>query len=146
MGGFLSDSDSSSGFGQTRIAEINMTPFVDVVLVLLIIFMITAPFAISGVDVRLPDSRVKSIAMNDDPVVISVSAAGTFFLGKHEVPLNELAEKVKGVVGSAKDTTVYIRADRSVMYEKVMAAMGEIHRAGVFRIGMLGESRGADGR
>lgn len=136
------DNDERMLTGQSQIAEINMTPFVDVVLVLLIIFMITAPFAISGVDVRLPDSRAKSVRMTDDPVVVSINEKGLFYLGKIEVKENELSEKLKGAVGSQKDTTVYIRADRRVTYDKVMRAMSEIHSAGVFRIGMLGEAAG----
>ena len=143
MGFQLGDSDGgSSGFfgKQSMISEINITPFVDVILVLLIIFMVSAPFAVSGVNVKLPQSVAKPLKLSGDPLVLSVNANGDFFLAKVEVDQDELVDKIKAAIGSRKDASIYIRADKAVPYAKVMQAMGAAQAAGVSQIGMMGES------
>ena len=139
----LGDSGGGGGFfgRQGMISEINITPFVDVILVLLIIFMVTAPFAISGVNVQLPQSQAKALTLPGDPMVLSITPAGAFFLQKIEVPETELVAKIKAAIGNAKDSSIYIRADKTVPYGKVMEAMGAAQAAGVAKIGMMGESR-----
>jgi biopolymer transport protein TolR len=145
MGFQMGDSEggsSSSYFGKQAVfADINITPFVDVILVLLIIFMVTAPFAVSGVNVNLPQSRAKPLKLAGDPLVLSVTADGSFFLGKAKVAERDLVDKIKAGVGSDKDAALYIRADKTVPYARVMEAMGAAQAAGVARIGMMGESR-----
>ena len=144
MGFQMGDSDhnSSSFFGkQSMISEINITPFVDVILVLLIIFMVTAPFAVSGVNVQLPQSAAKPLKLSGDPLVLSVSANGDFFLAKSEIDQDELVDKIKAAIGDRKDASIYIRADKAVAYARVMQAMGAAQSAGVARIGMMGESK-----
>lgn len=142
MGFSLGDNESqSSSFGnQGLMTEINITPFVDVILVLLIIFMVTAPLAISGVDVNLPAGKTKSIRLKQDPIILSISDNGGFFLGKNEIEPTEIVEKLKTARGGDNETTLYIRADRSVPYGKVMEAMAAAQTAGILKIAMLSDA------
>ena len=136
--------DSSSPFAQKGVfSEINVTPFVDVVLVLLIIFMVSAPFAISGVQVQLPSNKAKSMQMQDDPYVLSVTDSGHFFLQKKQVSGGELAQKLKIARGSDQEFVLYIRADKRVPYAKVMEAMAAAQTAGISKIGMMGDASSA---
>lgn len=140
------DSGGSGFFGrQGMITEINITPFVDVILVLLIIFMVTAPFAVSGVNVQLPRNQAKPLALSGDPLVVSVSEAGEFYLGKNRVLGSELTAKIKAAVQGEKEASLYIRADKKVPYGRVMEAMAAAQIAGVRKIGMMGETGTATG-
>ena len=123
------------------LAEINMTPFVDVCLVLLIIFMVTAPFAVSGVNVRLPETQAKSLSLSNESLILSVTKKGEFYLGKNRISENELVPKIKGLVVGEEKRPIFIRADKDVPYEKVMIAMAAAQNAGVERIGMIGENK-----
>lgn len=146
MGMNIGDGDSGgSGFfgRQGMMTEINITPFVDVILVLLIIFMVTAPFAVSGVNVQLPKSQAKPLVMAGEPLVLSVSEKGEFFLGKNSVEKSTLVDKLKAAKGNEKESSIYIRADRKVPYGAVMEAMGAAQAAGIVKIGMMGEAAGA---
>lgn len=137
--------NSESMFGRTSmLADINITPFVDVMLVLLIIFMVTAPFAVSGVDIQLPKSKSKTLALGQDPVVVSVSARGEFFIGKVPVKQPELQIKLQTAIAGQDTPTVFIRADKEVPYAKVMDAMAAAHTAGAKKIGMMGEGVSSD--
>ena len=128
--------------GKPRVlAEINMTPFVDVCLVLLIIFMVTAPFAVSGINVRVPQTQAKALSMSNESLILSVTKKGEFYLGKNKVLENELVPKIKAAAGGADKTPIFIRADKEVPYEKVMVAMAAAQNAGVERIGMIGENK-----
>lgn len=138
-----SEGSDSSSFGRTSLlADINITPFVDVMLVLLIIFMVTAPFAVSGVDIQLPKSRARTLSLGQDPVVVSVSERGEFFLGKKLVRKEELSGKIQTALAGQELPTVFIRADRDVAYSKVMDAMTAAQNAGAKKIGMMGENSG----
>lgn len=138
-----SEGSDSSSFGRASLlADINITPFVDVMLVLLIIFMVTAPFAVSGVDIQLPKSRSKTLSLGQDPVVVSVSERGEFFLGKKAIKKEELVGKIQTAIAGQDQPTVFIRADRDVVYAKVMEAMSAAQTAGAKRIGMMGEGSG----
>ncbi|MFZ9521163.1 MAG: ExbD/TolR family protein [Silvanigrellaceae bacterium] len=135
-------SDSSAAGRSSMLAEINITPFVDVMLVLMIIFMITAPFAVSGVDIQLPKSKAKTLSLGQDPIVVSISSQGEFFLGKKSVEREELVGKIQTALVGHDSPTVFIRADRDVAYAKVMDAMTAAHSAGAKKIGMMGEGSG----
>lgn len=138
------DESGSSSFGRSSLlADINITPFVDVMLVLLIIFMVTAPFAVSGVDIQLPKSKAKTLSLGQDPVVVSISEQGEFFLGKKAVRKDELTSKIQAALMGQEQPTVFIRADREVMYAKVMDAMSAAQNAGAKKIGMMGEGTGS---
>lgn len=123
------------------LAEINMTPFVDVCLVLLIIFMVTAPFAVSGVNVKIPRIHAKSLSMSNDSLILSVTKKGEFYLGKIKISENELISKIKAASAGEEKKPVFIRADKDVPYEKVMIAMAAAQNAGAERIGMIGENK-----
>ena len=133
----------SSFARNSMLADINITPFVDVMLVLLIIFMVTAPFAVSGVDIQLPKSKSKTLSLGQDPVVVSVSSQGDFFLGKKTVNRDELIGKIQTAIAGQELPTVFIRADRDVAYAKVMEAMAAAQTAGAKKIGMMGEGSGS---
>lgn len=131
----------SSRPGQKRapMAEINVTPFVDVMLVLLIIFMVTAPLLVAGVPINLPDSRAKALDQADKAVQISIDPTGKLFLDEAEISRADLPQKLADIAakGGAESPQVYLRADRQLDYGEVMAVMGEINRAGLNRVALV---------
>ena len=139
--------DNENGYNESRrktsfIAEINMTPFVDVCLVLLIIFMVTAPFAISGVNVQLPKtSQAQPLSMSGESLVLSINKKGEFYLGKIFVKESNLVAQIKKSIKEQDSPAIFIRADDGVPYGKVMTAMTAAQKSGVTRIGMVGENK-----
>ena len=126
--------------------EINVVPYIDVMLVLLIIFMVTAPLMNLGVDVQLPESNAKSIEEKQDPVVVEVDAAGNYFLvvegGAKTAESGEtLAAKVRAITGNNPQAAVYIAADGSGSYQTVMDAMALLQNAGVQKVGLMSDPR-----
>jgi len=128
--------------GSSGLDQINVTPFVDVVLVLLIIFMVTAPFAISGVNIDLPRNNTDSIASVRDPVIVSISSREEFFLGEEKVAPDQLVATLKRLAEMQKSDAkaVYIRGDRTAQYGAIMQAMEAAKLAGFTRIGMMGKT------
>jgi biopolymer transport protein TolR len=119
--------------------EINVTPFVDVMLVLLIIFMVTAPLMTQGVEVDLPTTRtVKNLPQDSEHLVLSVKKDGTLFLDEYQVGLDELEEHLKRLVSKQKKQ-LFLRADKEVPYGMVVQVMGEIKAAGIDRLGIVAE-------
>ncbi|MFM9851564.1 MAG: protein TolR [Sphingomonadaceae bacterium] len=139
----------SSSRGRNRrapMAEINVTPMVDVMLVLLIIFMVTAPLMMAGVPVNLPDSKAKPIAsVEKDPINLSLDASGSVFLGDEQVAQDDLPARIAALApeAGAEPPQVYLRADTSLDYGSVMGVMGELNRAGLNRVSLVTIS-GAD--
>jgi biopolymer transport protein TolR len=129
-------------------ADINVTPLVDVMLVLLIIFMITAPLLTAGVPVNLPDSRAAALDQPDKPVQISLDKDGRVFLDDEEVSPVALSAQLATFAGrtgaDGKPPQVFLRADRSLDYGRVMRVMGELSRAGLTRVALVtvGEGEG----
>jgi biopolymer transport protein TolR len=126
--------------------EINVVPYIDVMLVLLIIFMVTAPLMNLGVDVQLPESNAKSITEQKDPVVVSVDRDGNYFLaieaGSNEaVDTGALQAKVRALVANNPDLAVYVAADGAGSYQNVMDAMALLQNAGVERVGLMSQPR-----
>ena len=119
-------------------AEINVTPLVDVMLVLLIIFMVTAPMLASGVPVNLPDSRAKALDQEHDQVTIAIDKTGIIYLDDKPVERGGLPQAV-GTIGCAagQDRLVTLRADRTLDYGRVVGVMGELNRAGCHRISLV---------
>lgn len=120
-------------------AEINVTPLVDVMLVLLIIFMVTAPLLVAGVPINLPDSRAKALDQGEKPVQISLDTDGRLFIDTKEVQPADLPARLSAIKssGDAQGPQVYLRADRGLDYGEVMRVMGEINRAGLTRVALV---------
>ncbi len=120
-------------------AEINVTPMVDVMLVLLIIFMVTAPLLVAGVPVNLPDSRAKALEQAQKPIQLSLDQDGKLFLGDTVVPMADLPLRLAAIADSGGDTPpqIYLRADTSLDYGEVMRVMGELNRAGLNRVSLV---------
>ena len=130
------------GSRRTPMAEINVTPFVDVMLVLLIIFMVTAPLLTSGVPVDLPDSRANALDQQPDQITISILADGSIFLDDDPVGPGGLADRLAAIPFdiSGKPPLVTLRADQKLDYGRVMAVMGELNRAGFNAISLVTNS------
>ena len=126
-----------------RFSEINITPMVDVMLVLLIIFMVAAPMMTTGVTVDLPKTNASPIAGQDEPLAVSVTSGGKIFVQKSEVPLNALQAKLKAITGEKKDTRIFVRGDRSVDYGKVMEVVSAINGAGYGKVALITDMGGA---
>ena len=126
------------------LAEINVTPFVDVMLVLLIIFMVTAPLLTQGVEVDLPTTRtVRTLPKDADHLVLTVTRDGGLFLDEYAVRPEELPEQLKRLVAS-QNKQLFLRADAEVAYGQVVRVMGEIRAAGIDRLGIVAEPAPAD--
>ncbi|MDA7984740.1 MAG: biopolymer transporter ExbD [Alphaproteobacteria bacterium] len=126
-------------------SEINVTPFVDVMLVLLIVFIITAPLLTAGVPVDLPKSQAKPLSEPVEPLVITLDAAGDIYLQETPVPLAALVARLEAVVASKSDTRIYIRADAGLAYGEVIALMGHVQAAGFERVALVSEWESGDG-
>ena len=126
-------------------AEINVTPLVDVMLVLLIIFMVTAPLLTAGVPVELPESRAKALAQEQQQVTITMGGDGRVFIDRAEIAPGELADRLAALPKGAdgKPPQVTLRADRALDYGRVMGVMGELNRAGFNSIALVTSSPGA---
>ena len=121
-------------------ADINVTPLVDVMLVLLIIFMVTAPLLTAGVPVDLPDARAKALDQDQEPVQVSLDGAGKVFVDKDEVSealLPDILSQIAARGDPAKPRQVFLRADRKLDYGRVMRVMGELNRAGLNRVALV---------
>jgi biopolymer transport protein TolR len=122
-------------------AEINVTPMVDVMLVLLIIFMVSAPLLTVGVPIDLPQSQAKSLDQDQKPLTVSVNDKGQVFLQESEIPVDELVAKLKAVTETrgGMDERIYVRGDRKVDYGTVMKVMGRLSAAGFRRVALVTE-------
>ena len=120
-------------------ADINVTPLVDVMLVLLIVFMVTAPMLTQGVDVNLPQANAKALRSDEERLVVTVDANSRIFVGKQPMKFNELSGSLQAIVARRADRQVYFRADRAVPYGFVVKVIAEIRNAGIERLGMVTE-------
>ena len=121
------------------LAEINVTPLVDVMLVLLIIFMVTAPMLSMGIDVNLPRVKAKSVDVAEEKLVLTVSETREIFLNKTKMPLGELKSKLEAIFSNRIDREIFLRADKNVPYGFVVEVMSEVRKAGVDKLGMITE-------
>jgi biopolymer transport protein TolR len=121
------------------LSEINVTPFVDVMLVLLIIFMVTAPMMQQGVDVELPKTTTQPMKVKDEPLILTIKKDGRLFLGKQEIPQSELQKKLEAIFEGMDGKELYLRADRAVLYGTVAKAMAAAREAGATKLGMVTE-------
>ncbi|WP_243372057.1 protein TolR [Geotalea sp. SG265] len=124
---------------RSTMAQINVTPLVDVMLVLLVIFMVTAPMMQQGVQVNLPKAETKALAPQEETVIVTLERSGRIFINKNEVPQGELKSRLSGMFASRTKKEVFLKADKDVPYGEVVKTMAEIKGAGIERLGMVTE-------
>jgi len=120
-------------------SDINVTPFVDVMLVLLIIFMVTAPMMSQGVSVSLPEATSQPLPSETDHLIITINKDNQIFINDYQVTLDFLQEKLSKIIESRQNQDVYLRADKNISYGMVVRVMSEIKEAGVEKLGMVTE-------
>jgi biopolymer transport protein TolR len=132
---------SSGGSGRQTLTEINVTPLVDVMLVLLIIFMVTAPLIQQGVEVNLPDARAKAVDAEEQKLVLSIKSDKSLYLGSSEdaarIPYDALEDKLRANARAMKDKELYLMADKALPYGFVVDVMATVQRAGITNVGMI---------
>ncbi|MDB5686731.1 MAG: Biopolymer transport, TolR [Rhizorhabdus sp.] len=132
---------SGRGGRRAPMADINVTPMVDVMLVLLIIFMVTAPLMLAGVPVDLPESKANALDQDKKPVQISIDRSGAIFIDERQIQVTALSEQFAQIAaksGKGKDSPqIFLRADKALDYGRVMAVMGELNRAGLNRVALV---------
>ncbi|UUX48774.1 protein TolR [Nisaea acidiphila] len=142
MAAFMVGNGRGNGGGRKRyrpLSEINVTPLVDVMLVLLIVFMVTAPLLTVGVPVDLPKTEAAQLTDEVEPLVVSVNAEGVIFLQETEVPRENLIPRLNAVTGQRPDVRIFVRGDKSIQYGTVMEVMGLISAAGFTKVALLAE-------
>jgi biopolymer transport protein TolR len=127
------------GVRHAVMSQINVTPMVDVMLVLLIIFMVAAPLLTVGVPIDLPQTQAKSLDQDREPLTISVNDKGQVFLQNTEVKLDEIVPKLKAIAKNGTDERIYVRGDRKVDYGTIMRVMGRLSAAGYRRVALITE-------
>jgi len=128
-----------SKFRRRPMSEINVTPFVDVMLVLLIVFMVTAPLLSVGVPVDLPKTKAASLNDSQEPLVISIDGEGVVSIQQKAVEMEQLIPRLVAITGAKPDTKIFVRGDRAIQYGTVMQVMGEISSAGFKKVSLLAE-------
>ena len=123
----------------TLMSEINVTPLVDVMLVLLIIFMVTAPLMTVGIPVDLPKTRAPNINENAEPLTISINREGKVYIQDSEIGLDTLIAKVQTIMSAKPETRIFLRGDQGIMYGRIMEVMGLLNSAGYTKVALLAE-------
>ncbi len=126
-------------------SEINVTPFVDVMLVLLIVFMVAAPLLTVGVPIELPETEANPLQGDNEPLTVTVTNDGKIFLQETEIALDTLAPKLVAIAKNGYEERIFVRGDRNVDYGNVMKVMGALNKAGFKRIGLVTETEQTDG-
>ena len=141
MGAKLASRGAKSGRrSRVVMADINVTPLVDVMLVLLVIFMITVPLLTAGVSIDLPKAKAKAISQQDNkPIEISIDAQGRIFMGETRMEMEVLVAKLQAVALEAPDNRIYIKADEKLDYGKIMAVMAAVNNAGFNKIALVSD-------
>jgi biopolymer transport protein ExbD/biopolymer transport protein TolR len=143
MGASLRSSDDASD--DAPMNEINVTPLVDVMLVLLIVFMVAAPMMTAGVPVDLPKTQAKPLNDQKPPLAVSVNAAGQYFVGTEEVPPEQLLSTLQNHAENELDRRIHVRADKDLPYRAVLEVMGQISSAGFTKVALVTETPGGPG-
>ncbi|MGA3400129.1 MAG: protein TolR [Acetobacteraceae bacterium] len=132
--------NTRTGRGRYRpLAEINVTPLVDVMLVLLIIFMVTAPLMTSGVSVDLPKTNAQQINSDSEPLTVSINAGGDIFLQDQAVDLPDLVAKLQAIAQNNPERRIFVRGDKDLAYGRIMQVMGTINQGGFTKVALLAE-------
>lgn len=144
MGMSVGQSGGRGGRGHRRrgrhhglISEINVTPFVDVMLVLLIIFMVAAPLLTVGVPIDLPETQANALNSDTQPITVSVNQGGQIYLQETEIPIDEVVPKLQAIAQTGYDERIYVRGDKSADYGTVMQVMSRISAAGYRNLGLV---------
>ena len=119
--------------------EINVTPFVDVMLVLLIIFMVTAPLLTVGVQVDLPESAADSLPDDQEPLTLSINSKGEIYIQEHQVTYQKMIPKLLAIAKNRTDTRIYVRGDKTINYGRVLEVMGTLSGAGFSKVALISE-------
>ena len=125
--------------GRSLISDINVTPLVDVMLVLLIIFMVTAPMMTHGVKVDLPETESKSIKTQEDPLILSITKNKEIFIEDYKVELDDLGDKLSKIFANRAAKEILLQGDKGVSYGFVMTVMSQVKEAGITKVGMVTE-------
>ena len=120
-------------------SEINVTPFVDVMLVLLIIFMVTAPLLTVGVQVDLPESAADSLPDDQEPLTLTINSKGEIFIQEHKVNFDKVVPKILAISKNRTDTRIYVRGDKTINYGRVLEVMGVLSGAGFSKVALISE-------
>jgi biopolymer transport protein TolR len=134
------DGGSGSDNSYSAMSDINVTPMVDIMLVLLIIFMVAAPLMTQGVEVNLPKAKTSALATNSEPLVVTVARDGTPFIEQNPITITELKDKIILIRKANPDVPVYVRGDKKAEYGAVMKVMAHLQQAGIEKIGLVTES------
>ena len=137
---------ASGEVGEDRyqpLAEINVTPMVDVMLVLLVIFMVTAPLLTVGVPLDLPKTQAAAISDPKPPVILSLNRVGEVFIGDERIEPGDLAERLSGLASEDPTRIVYVRGDQTISYAQLMEALGMVNRAGFGKVSLIAEAAGS---
>jgi biopolymer transport protein TolR len=139
------NADGGGGWGRGRrryhrpVSDINITPFVDVMLVLLVVFMVTAPLMTVAVPVDLPKTQAHTLNQDKEPLVVSMDADGKVYLQDQVMKLEDLVTKLKAVTGANPDARIFVRGDKNVSYGKIMEVMGTISSAGFTKVALVAD-------
>ncbi|MEQ5774649.1 MULTISPECIES: protein TolR [unclassified Thalassospira] len=147
MGGQLASGNSGGGRrrgrrgrgGRKAMSDINVTPMVDVMLVLLVIFMVTAPLITAGVDVDLPKASATQMTGQDEPLVVSLTKEGAVYIMDSAVDRDELVAKLRAITENKQDTRIFVKGDKAVDYGQVMDLMGRINEAGFSKVALIAD-------
>ncbi|PWE16418.1 protein TolR [Marinicauda salina] len=137
MAGGIDNGASGSRRAWKPKAEINVTPFVDVMLVLLIVFMVTAPLLTVGVEVELPDTEATALTTSEEPLTLTIRDDGAIYLQETEIAYEELVPRLRAIAGTGSDARIYIRADEGASYGDVMRVMARVSSAGYGNLGLV---------
>lgn len=132
---------SSSHKSRHALSEINITPFVDVVLVLLVIFMVTAPLSQQSLDLKLPRTKKAGLDLNKKAFVIKVKKNSKIYVGEVKVPLNRVGKKLKAIFKYKKDKSIFVQADHRVLYGVVAKLMAELKASGFYQVGLVTQTQ-----
>jgi len=130
---------NQDGNSRKLMSELNLTPLVDVMLVVLIIFMVTAPLLMQGVEVNLPETTARHIKTREDPLILTITKKKEIFLEKHKFELETLEEKIRNIFENRREKEILLKADKDVPYGYVIKVIAQIKRAGIDKLGMVTE-------
>lgn len=126
-------------------SDINVTPFVDVMLVLLVVFMVTAPLMTVAVPIDLPKTQARSISQDKEPLVVSIDSSGKVYLQEKKMDLPDLVPKLQAITGANADARIFVRGDKDVSYGRIMEVMGTISASGFNKVALIAELPHPDG-